>query len=191
MAGQAQLHQLITSTELPFVARGVALVESDPVRQQLRRMLGRAMTGEILGGNAEQPPHAEQLAFDQRLGQRREHLEGHVEPLFDGIDHAIVDDHVHLDIRVQLAELGKQPGEVANSEPWQHLHAQLASGFGPLLAHLLGQRIDPSHHVGTFLVVGFADLGQPYMAGTAVEQGGIDELFQLLDTMADHRAGHP
>jgi hypothetical protein len=88
-------------------------------------------------------------------------------------------------------ELGQHAAEVTNGKPRQHLHPELAGGLGPQFAHVLGQRVETGDHVGAFLVVGLAHFGKPHMARAAVEQRRIDELFQLLDAVGDHRTGHP
>ncbi|MNN84818.1 hypothetical protein D3C81_2020240 [compost metagenome] len=79
---------------------------------------------------------------------------------------------------------------MTDGEARQHLHPQFAGGFGPQFAHVLGQRVETRDHVGAFLVVRLAYFGEPHMAGAAVEQRRVDELFQLLDAMGDHRASH-
>ncbi|MNR10071.1 hypothetical protein D3C85_1263040 [compost metagenome] len=107
MPRQAQFHLILVPTEQPFVARRIAFVQCDLVLRQIGRVLRCAVFLDIGWGRAEQAVHAEQLALDQRLGHRREHLEGHVEALLDRVDHAIVDDHIDLDVRVQQGELGQ------------------------------------------------------------------------------------
>ncbi|MNL26633.1 hypothetical protein D3C87_1481680 [compost metagenome] len=190
LARQAQLHLLVVTAEDPAVARRIAFVQGDLVLQQFLGMGGHAELVGVIRRHAEQSAHAEQLALDQGFGHGREHLERHIEAFFDGVHHPVVDDHVHFDVRVQARELGQHPAEVTDGEARQHLHAQFAGGFGPQFAHVLGQRVETRDHVGAFLVVRLAYFGEPHMAGAAVEQRRVDELFQLLDAMGDHRASH-
>jgi hypothetical protein len=91
---------------------------------------------------------------------------------------------------IQPGELGEHSAKVTNGKTRQHLHAQFAGGFGPQLAHVFGQRIETRDHVRAFLVVRLTHFGEPHMPGAAMEQRRINELFQLLDTVGDHRAGH-
>ncbi|CAN0620864.1 protein of unknown function [Burkholderia multivorans] len=189
-ARQLDFDDLLSARHHPAVTRRITRIKRGGVLQQFAWMLRCAMLAHVGRRGAEEPPHGEESALDQRIGNRRKDLKRDIEALLDRIDHAVVDDHVELDAGIALVEGGQWRAEVAQRETREHLDAQPAGRCRTQLPHLVGQLVDAPDDFGTFAVEGFANLGKPHMPRAAVKKRCVDELFQLLDAGGDNRARH-
>ena len=125
------------------------------------------------------------------VGRRRKNLQRAVDAGLDRVDHRIAHDQFQVDVGIAHLKGAQHRGEVAEHEAGQRMHAQVAGGAGPRVAHLVEDVVGPPDQFGAVAQERLAHVAQPDDARAAMEERRADMVLQLLDPAGDDRLGDP
>ena len=154
---------------------------------EIARMLWRPMLLQISRRGAEQALQRAERLVDHATEGMREGADGDVETFGHGIDRAVDQHDVELELRILALERAEDIGEARHCQRGRGLDAEVIDEIVALLAHAREQVGGVGHHAACAMHVALPGFCEAQLPGRAVKQRRADPRLQLCDALGDDR----
>src|ERR1700674_2953560 len=122
--GELNFKFLLPFSERPFVSPRIVEILGEIVALQVERRFNRRGFVQIPWRGTKYAPHREKASRDQRVRRRRKDLNREIEALLNGVDDAVADRHLEVNLRIHLPEGDQRLRKMAKCKAGDHMDAQ-------------------------------------------------------------------